>query len=92
MAEVLGMASSPSRSESAGGHKREREDEDDLSDLLDGIAEGVIEGDGEGIPLGPAVGASYFPLFELELELQEPAAMAELLGMSAASRRSERAV
>ncbi len=41
--------------------------------------------------LGPAVGAPDFPLLDPELELQEPAAMAELLGMSTASRRSERA-
>ncbi len=95
--------------------RNSQEDEDDLPDLPDDIAEGLKlcfedgallgisegegvgllfgiaggEGGGEGLLLGPVVGAPDFTSFELEL--QEPAAMAELLGMSAATRRSESA-
>ena len=52
-----------------------------------------MEGEGEGIPLGPAVGASDFALLLFGL-LAATAMMAEaeLLGTSSAARRSERLV
>jgi len=57
----------------------------------EGLLLGIAEGEGEGMLLGPSVGAPDFPLLDPDSQDQEPAAMAELLDMSAASRRLERA-
>ncbi len=71
-AELLGMSAASRRSERAAVHELEREPEPepepDLPDLPVGIADGAIEGEGEGIPLGPAVGASDFPLLDPDPE------------------------
>ncbi len=92
MAELLGMSAASRRSERAAERRLA------LPDLPVGATEGML--------LGPAVGASDFPLFDPDPdphepaaaasidpdpEPHEPAAMAELSGISAVSRRSERA-